>query len=82
MTATEQPELPLKPTPAWTVGLSRVDQCAWCGLLVMTPGASNATQPPAKPAGPCPSCGHDDGWWPQHLPVGTFTNNLMEADPR
>lgn len=54
--------LEVRPTVAMQAGTQRVDQCAWCGTIVVSPSKR-------KPTGSCPSCDHDDGWWAATLPI-------------
>jgi hypothetical protein len=81
---TDQLQLPLdvrlEPTIAMREGDSRVDQCAWCGLLACHETAQGLARTAAlrrgakrtrARLGACPACGRTE-WWPQDMPVGPF----------
>lgn len=64
--------LEIDPTKAMRSGEQHVDQCAWCGAVVVW-GISSLR----RALGACPACGRDGGgqiseqsvWWRQALPV-------------
>jgi hypothetical protein len=80
MTTTDQPALftlaefglEVSPTEAMRHGVQVVDQCAWCGAVVVWAKGTYR-----KKLGACPACGRNGGgketgassWWRQKLPV-------------
>lgn len=70
--------LELTPTEAMKRGVQVVDQCAWCGTVVVWSRGAYRER-----LGTCPSCGCDAGgkpngessWWRQSLPVAGLSEH-------
>jgi hypothetical protein len=65
-------DLDLEPTIAMLRGDQRVDQCAWCGTVVVAPGGRS-------PLGPCPSCA-EPRWWRQELPIAGLSTPAIDDE--
>ena len=56
--------LRVEPTQAMREGTQVVDQCAWCGAVVVWHRGLYRAK-----LGQCPACDTQQGWWGQKLPV-------------
>lgn len=61
-------ELDLEPTPAMLAGTQTVNQCAFCGTVIVAPSSRRAL-------GPCPCCA-EPRWWRQSLPIAGLRSPL------
>lgn len=77
--------LGLTPTQAMQRGTQAVNQCAWCGCIVVWSRGGYRTE-----LALCPACGRDGGgeetgtsmWWQSHLPVAGLRNLETESAER
>ena len=60
----------LDPTTSMQVGRQQVNQCAWCGTVVIVAPIRDEDALRSLAHKPCPTCDQTEhGWWRQEVPV-------------
>jgi hypothetical protein len=78
----------MEPTIAMQAGSQQVNQCGWCGTVVIVATIQDEGAPRSLTGKACPTCDQTEhGWWRQDVPVNhslagfTFIGSGDEPPP-